>query len=244
MFEALQRRPGLRADCWAGLGAAARLLSNLPINMTPGHWARLCLLTSSQLGHHHHYPDVISALLGHLIVHCAGELRGSVLLLVDTFFKPSYIVDENNILRSKLYSQLLVSRQEQCSVVTSFIFIFIIGQVWRWFLAEDGSWTVGWFPFFEDFPMKKPHCIAVWINHEKQPKTHKYWVWQHKKTASMCLFVMRVWQRNQWSSKVLLLPKLEHKSLENKQCMGSTLTVTSISCEQRLDIVFQCTELL
>ena len=139
--------------------------------MTPGHWARLCLLTSSQLGHHHHYPDVISALLGHLIVHCAGELRGSVLLLVDTFFKPSYIVDENNILRSKLYSQLLVSRQEQCSVVTSFIFIFIIGQVWRWFLAEDGSWTVGWFPFFEDFPMKKPHCIAVWINHEKQLKT-------------------------------------------------------------------------
>ena len=30
---------------------------------------------------------------------------------------------------------------------------------------------VGWFPFLTDFPMTKPHCIAVWINHEKQPKT-------------------------------------------------------------------------
>ena len=38
--------------------------------------------------------------------------------------------------------------------------------------------------------------------------------------------------------KLLLLPKLEHKSLENKQCMGSTLTVTASAVSSVLILYF------
>ena len=116
---------------------------------------------------------------------------------------------------------------------------------------------LGWFPFFTDFPMTKPHWIAVWINHEKQLKTQVLSVqctrrgrgcarprtWSNMIEAAMSS-LQESDRGTNGGLKLLLLPKLEHKSLENKQCMGSTLTVTSISCEQRLDIVFQCTELL